>query len=112
MGHPLSPVRCWMSHHFPETREALKDLRQSLPDLTGKTIASPRGALTTAGMALDNPIRPLARSRHRSKSSWPGRMPRLTHRVGASGTGVGAGTSLGRSHRTAMSSAGAPSPSF
>ena len=57
ISDPRSPVRYWMSHHFPDVRDALKDLRDSLPDMTGRTIASPGRASSTVGMALDYRLR-------------------------------------------------------
>jgi len=57
VSDPHSPVRLWMGQHFPEMRDALKDLRDSLPDMTGKTIAAAGRASTTVGVALDYRIR-------------------------------------------------------
>jgi len=57
ISDPRSPVRYWMSRNFPDVREALKDLRDSLPDMTGKTIAPPGRASSTVGLALDYRIR-------------------------------------------------------
>jgi len=57
VSDPHSLVRLWMGQHFPDMRDALKDLRDSLPDMTGRTIAPPGRASTTVGVALDYRIR-------------------------------------------------------
>jgi hypothetical protein len=52
-----SPIRHWMAVNFPDCRDALRDMRDDLPNLTGRTIAPPGRASSTVGMALDYRIR-------------------------------------------------------
>ena len=57
ISDPASPIRRWMAEQFPDCRDALRDMRDNLPAMTGRTIAPPGRASSTAGMALDYRIR-------------------------------------------------------
>lgn len=46
-----------MAVQFPDCRDALRDMRDNLPTMTGRTIAPPGRASSTSGMALDYRIR-------------------------------------------------------